>query len=77
MEKPQPGIRGELVHAEPVGLATIEVYRNDQGPYCVFLVGDHLAVYLGAAVSLEDCQAEIEALKELAGSEEFQRAVSM
>jgi len=60
----------QLIFAETVGLSTAEVY-HDNGVYSVFLVGDQVACFLGKSTSLEDCQDEIESIKELA------RAVGM
>ena len=53
------------IYAETVGLSTAEVYL-DNGVYSVFLVGDQVACFLGISTSFEDCQREIECIKELA-----------
>ncbi len=61
---------GPPVYAQPLGLATAEVYRS-QGVYRVFIVGDTLASFLGSSASLEDCKEEIRSLQLLVDSEVF------
>jgi two-component system cell cycle sensor histidine kinase/response regulator CckA len=55
---------GVPVYTETLSLATAEVYRVE-GMYCVFLVGDRLASFVGNSPSLEDCKAEIKRLKDM------------
>lgn len=55
---------GVPVYTEVLSLATAEVYRIE-GAYCVFLVGDRLASFVGSSPSLEDCKTEIRRLKEM------------
>ncbi len=58
-----------------VGTVTAEVYL-DEGDYNVFLVGDNLKVFIGCFRSIEDCQGEIEWLRQVADSEIFKQAAS-
>ncbi len=59
----------------PVGIITAEVYL-DEGGYSVFLVGDNVKVFIGYFPSIEDCQREIEWLRQLADSEIFKQSAS-
>ena len=58
-----------------VGTVTAEIYL-DEGGYSVFLVGDNLKVFIGCYPSLEDCQREIEWLRQVGESEIFKQAAS-
>ncbi len=51
-----------------VGTVTAEVYL-DEGGYNIFLVGDNLKVFIGCFRSIEDCQREIEWLRQVGESE--------
>ncbi len=50
-----------------VGIVTAEIYL-DEGGYSVFLVGDNVKVFIGCFPSIEDCQREIEWLRQVADS---------
>ena len=56
---------GPRIYSQPIGDITTEVYRAEEG-FQVFLVGDHIAAFLGTAPSLKDCKEEIRALEALA-----------
>ncbi len=58
-----------------VGMVTAEVYLDERG-YSVFLVGDNIKVFIGYFPSMEDCQREIEWLRQVADSEIFKQAAS-
>ena len=58
-----------------VGIVTAEVYL-DEGGYSVFLVGDNIKVFIGCFPSMEDCQREVEWLRQVADSEIFKQAAS-
>ncbi len=58
-----------------VGIVTAEVYL-DGGGYNVFIVGDNVKVFIGCFPSIEDCQREIEWLRQVADSEIFKQAAS-
>ena len=53
-----------------VGIVTAEVYL-DKGDYNVFIVGDNVKVFIGCFPSIEDCQREIEWLRQVADCEIF------
>ena len=57
-----------------VGIVTAEVYL-DEGAYSVFLVGDNVKVCIGCFPSIEDCQREIEWLRQV-DSELFKQGAS-
>jgi len=57
-----------------VGIVTAEVYL-DEGDYSVFIVGDNVKVFIGCFPSIEDCQREIEWLRQV-NSELFKQAAS-
>ncbi len=57
-----------------VGLVTADVYL-DEGGYNIFLVGDNVKVFIGCFLSIEDCQREIEWLRQVADSV-FKQAAS-
>ena len=63
-----------LVATITVGIVTAEVYL-DEGGYSVYLVGDNLKVFIGCFRSIEDCQREIEWLRQV-DSELFKQAAS-
>ena len=48
-----------------VGIVTAEIYL-DEGGYSVFLVGDRVKVFIGCYLTIEDCQREIEWLRQVA-----------
>ena len=56
-----------------VGIVTAEV-NLDEGGYNIFLVGDNVKVFIGSYPSIEDCQREIEWLRQVADSEIFKQA---
>ncbi len=58
-----------------VGIVTAEVYL-DEGGYSVLLVGDNVKVFIGCFPSIEDCQREIEWLRQVGESEIFKQAAS-
>ncbi len=58
-----------------VGIVTAEVYL-DEGGYSVLLVGDNVKVFIGCFPSIEDCQREIEWLRQVGDSEIFKQAAS-
>ena len=58
-----------------VGIVTAEVYL-DEGGYSIFIVGDNVKVFIGSFPSIEDCQREIEWLREVADSELFKQTAS-
>ena len=58
-----------------VGIVTAEVYLDGAG-YTIFLVGDNVKVFIGCFPSIEDCQREIEWLRQVADSEIFKQAAS-
>jgi len=58
-----------------VGIVTAEIYL-DEGGYNIFLVGDNVKVFIGCFPSIEDCQREIEWLRQVADSELFKQAAS-
>ncbi len=58
-----------------VGIVTAEVYL-DKGDYNVFMVGDNVKVFIGCFPSIEDCQREIEWLRQVVDSEIFKQAAS-
>jgi len=58
-----------------VGIVTAEVYF-DEGDYSVFLAGDNVKVFIGCFPSIEDCQREIEWLRQVGESEIFKQAPS-
>ena len=58
-----------------VGIVTAEVFLNEVG-YNVFIVGDNVKVFIGCFPSIEDCQREIEWLRQVADSEIFKQAAS-
>ena len=58
-----------------VGIVTAEVYL-DKRDYNVFIVGDNAKVFIGCFPSIEDCQREIEWLRQVADSEIFKQAAS-
>ena len=57
-----------------VGIVTAEIYL-DEGGYNVFVVGDNVKVFIGCFRSIEDCQREIEWLRQV-DSELFKQAAS-
>ena len=57
-----------------VGIVTAEVYLHEGG-YSVFIVGDNVKVFIGCFPSIEDCQREIEWLRQV-DSEMFKQAAS-
>ncbi len=57
-----------------VGIVTAEIYL-DEGGYSVFLVGDSVKVFIGCYLTIEDCQREIEWLRQV-NSELFKQAAS-
>ena len=58
-----------------VGIVTAEVFLNE-GSYNTFIVGDNVKVFIGCFPSIEDCQREIEWLRQVADSEIFKQAAS-
>jgi len=58
-----------------VGIVTAEVYL-DEGGYSIFIVGDNVKVFIGCFPSIEDCQREIEWLRQVTDSEIFKQAAS-
>ncbi len=58
-----------------VGIVTAEVFLNEGG-YDTFIVGDNVKVFIGCFPSIEDCQQEIEWLRQVADSELFKQAAS-
>ena len=58
-----------------VGIVTAEVYL-DEGGYNIFLVGDNVKVFIGCFPSIENCQREIEWLRQVGESEIFKQAAS-
>jgi len=56
-----------LVATITVGIVTAEVYLDEAG-YSVFLVGDNVKVFIGCFRSIEDCQREIEWLRQVSDS---------
>jgi len=58
-----------------VGLVTADVYLKEGG-YNIFIVGDNVKVFIGCFPSIEDCQREIEWLRQVADSEIFKQAAS-
>ena len=58
-----------------VGIVTAEVFLNEGG-YDTFIVGDNVKVFIGCYPSIEDCQREIEWLRQVADSELFKQAAS-
>ena len=58
-----------------VGIVTAELYL-DEGGYNIFLVGDNVKVFIGCFPSIEDCQREIEWLRQVADSEIFKQEAS-
>ena len=58
-----------------VGIVTAEVYLNEGG-YTIFIVGDNVKAFIGCFPSLEDCQREVEWLRQVADSEIFKQAAS-
>ncbi len=58
-----------------VGIVTAEVFLNEGG-YDTFIAGDNVKVFIGCFPSIEDCQREIEWLRQLADSEIFKQAAS-
>ncbi len=67
--------KARLVATITVGIVTAEVYLDEAG-YIVFLVGDNVKVFIGCFPSIEDCQREIEWLRQVADSELFKQAAS-
>ncbi len=70
----------EREEAKPVatialGIVTAEVYL-DEGGYNIFIVGDNVKVFIECFPSIEDCQQEIEWLRQVADSELFKQAAS-
>ncbi len=63
-----------LVGTITVGIVTAEIYLDEAG-YSVFIVGDNVKVYIGCFPSIEDCQREIEWLRQVADSV-FKQAAS-
>ncbi len=70
----EPFEEARLVATIPIGIVTAEVYL-DEGGYSVFLVGDNVKVFIGYFPSIEDCQREIEWLRQV-DSEIFKQAAS-
>ena len=58
-----------------IGIVTAEVYL-DEGGYNLLLVRDNVKAFIGCFPSIEDCQREIEWLREVADSELFKQAAS-
>ncbi len=58
-----------------VGLVTAEVYL-DEGGYSIFIGGDNVKVFIGCFPTIEDCQREIEWLRQVGDSEIFKQAAS-
>ncbi len=58
-----------------VGMIIADVYLDEAG-YSVFLVGDNVKVFIGCFPSIEDCQREIEWLRQVGESEIFKQAAS-
>ncbi len=58
-----------------VGIVTAEVYL-DEGGYSIFIVGDNVKVFIGCFPSIEDCQREIEWLRQVTDSEIFKQVAS-
>ncbi|MFQ6030069.1 MAG: hypothetical protein ACE5Q6_21560 [Dehalococcoidia bacterium] len=52
-------------HAETLGRARAQVYQDQDGRYCLFVIGERLAFFLGSYPSLEDCRSAISDLQEL------------
>ena len=63
-----------LVATITVGIVTAEVYL-DEGGYSVFLVGDNVKIFIGCFPSIDDCQRDIEWLRQV-NSELFKQAAS-
>ena len=59
----------------PVGIVTAEVYLDGAG-YTIFVVGDNVKVFIGCFPSIDDCQREIEWLRQVADSELLNQAAS-
>ena len=66
---------GSPVYSQKLGLVEAEVYASDIG-YQVFLVGEHLASFIGASADLSDCIEEIKSLRCLVESDVFRREVA-
>ena len=66
---------GPPIYSRALGSVTAEVYPSEEG-YKVFIVGEHLASFLGTSTSLEDCKEEIRSLERLVESDVFQREVA-
>ncbi len=64
-----------LVATITVGIVTAEIYLDEEG-YNIFLVGDNVKVFIGCFPSIEDCQREIEWLRQVGDSEIFKQAAS-
>ncbi len=64
-----------LVATITVGIVTAEVYLNEGG-YTIFIVGDNVKVFIGCFPSIENCQREVEWLRQVADSEIFKQAAS-
>ena len=54
---------------------TAEVYL-DEGGYNISIVGDNVKVFIGCCLSIEDCQREIEWLRQVVDSELFKQTIS-
>ena len=65
----------KLVATITVGIVTAEMYL-DEGGYSVFLVGDNVKVFIGCYLTIEDCQREIEWLRQVGESEIFKQVAS-
>jgi hypothetical protein len=59
------GSIGDPVHSEPVGLSTAKIYQGKDKRYCLFVIGDRLAFFLGSYLSLEECRNLISCLHDL------------
>ncbi len=66
---------GSPVYSQTLGMVEAEVYASDVG-YQLFLVGEHLASFIGVSTDLSDCIEEIKTLQSLVKSDTFRREVA-
>ena len=66
---------GPAVYSQVLGEVVARVYSSG-ARYLVFIVGEHLASFLGDFEALEDCLEEIDSLESLVQSDVFQKEVA-
>ena len=66
---------GEPVYEEPVGDSIATVYYFE-GRYLLFFEGVHAAAFSGKYGNIEECKREIEDIKQLVQTPEFQKTLA-